>query len=102
MLVTGLIGFDPEAGYDIVAVLDWNGITPDGLDSTAQRYLQILTEDFSGKAGQKAIEERLQEPGGLAEVERVLIEKHLITKTPSGRQITMGGARRALSLRGVS
>jgi Holliday junction DNA helicase RuvB len=102
MLVTGLIGFDPESGYDIVAVLDWHGITPDGLDSTAQRYLQILTEDFSGKAGQKAIEERLQEPGGLAEVERVLIEKHLITKTPSGRQITMGGARRALSLRGAS
>jgi Holliday junction resolvasome RuvABC ATP-dependent DNA helicase subunit len=95
MAVTEMLPFDPKAGYDIAVVLDWHGISPDGLDKTAQRYLKILMDDFKGKAGQRAIEERLQEPGGLGEVERVLIEKRLIAKTPSGRSITMDGARRA-------
>lgn len=95
MAVTEMVTFVPKVGYDIPAVLAWHGVTPDGLDNTALRYLKILADDFKGKAGQKAIEERLQEPGGLGEVERVLIEKRLIAKSPSGRVITMDGARRA-------
>jgi Holliday junction DNA helicase RuvB len=70
MAVTEMLPFDPKAGYDIAVVLDWHGISPDGLDKTAQRYLKILMDDFKGKAGQRAIEERLQEPGGRGEVER--------------------------------
>lgn len=98
MAVTGMITCDPVTGYDMSAVLEWHGITEDGLDSAAQRYLTVLARDFNGRAGQKTIEDRLQEPGGLAEVERVLVEKQLIAKTAAGRQITMTGARRALTL----
>jgi Holliday junction DNA helicase RuvB len=95
MTVTGRLAHRPRTGYDIPAVLDWHGITPDGLDHTAQEYLKALARDFDGKAGQKAIEDRLQEPGGLADTERVLLDQHLITKTNTGRAITMAGAIRA-------
>jgi Holliday junction resolvasome RuvABC ATP-dependent DNA helicase subunit len=101
MAITEMIPFDPTTGYDVGFILGWHGITEDGLDQTMQRYLTILTQEFEGKAGQRALEDRLQEPGGLSECERVLIEKHLITKTASGRQITMTGARRAMTLGGT-
>jgi Holliday junction DNA helicase RuvB len=98
MAVTEMMPFNPVLGYDIDKVLDWHGITADGLDSSMQRYLTTLAKEFNGRVGQRAIEDRLQEPGGLAECERVLVEKHYITKTASGRQITVHGARRATAL----
>jgi len=94
MAITGMM----TDGYDIGVLLDWCGITPDGLNEQAQTYLNVLYRDFGGKAGQRALEDRLQEPGGLGDIERVLISKQFISKTATGRVITMAGTRRAMAL----
>lgn len=81
--------------YDVTQALDWLGLTEDGLDLTCRRYLVALLTDFQGGAGMKALQERLQEPGGLGHVESVLIEKGLIAQTKSGRTLTGPGIKRA-------
>lgn len=80
--------------YDVKGLLDWQGITHDGLDYTCQRYLQTLATEFDGTAGAKALEDRLQQPGGLTSVERVLIDKGLVARTRTGRTLTQAGIRR--------
>lgn len=80
--------------YDIDAFLAWQGITPDGLDRVAQRYLAVLAAEFDGSAGAKALEDRLQQPGGLDAVERVLMDRGLVTKTRGGRMLTQAGIAR--------
>lgn len=84
--------------YDIPALLAYQGMTPDGLDRVAQRYLTVLTHEFQGKAGEKNLEDRLQSPGGLKTTERLLMDKGLIAKTRTGREITMDGVRRVREL----
>lgn len=86
--------------YNIPAVLEWQGITHDGLDPTMQRYLETLAVDFEGSAGAKALEDRLQQPGGLSQVERVLIDRGLLTMTRSGRVLTQAGLARYHELAG--
>ena len=80
--------------YDVDALLEWNNITPDGLTLVARRYLAALKEDFDGAAGVKALEERLAHPGGLSEVERVLMDAGLVGRTKSGRMLTQAGIAR--------
>lgn len=80
--------------YDIAALLEWNDVTPDGLSSVARRYLATLREEFDGAAGVKALEERLAHPGGLADVERVLMDGGLVGRTRSGRMLTQAGIAR--------
>ena len=80
--------------YDINGMLAWAGITPDGLDIIAQRYLALLASEFDGSAGARAMEDRLQQPGGLAATERVLMDKGFIAKTRTGRTITQEGIAR--------
>lgn len=84
--------------YDIADVLGYQGITSDGLDLTAQEYLRVLAFEFAGTAGERSIKDRLQEPGGLASVEQVLMDKGLIGRTSSGRMLTGAGVRRAKEL----
>ena len=71
----------------------------DGLDRLCQRYLQAMFRDFRGEpVGLSAMMERLQEPGGLAQTERLLTDKGLIVPTKSGRMLTPSGLRRAREL----
>lgn len=84
--------------YDISALLDWQGITHDGLDPVAQRYLSTLASEFDGSAGAKAMEDRLQQAGGLKLTERVLMDKGLIAKTRTGRTLTQAGITRVKDL----
>lgn len=80
--------------YNVDALLEFQGITPDGLDHVAQRYLRALAMEFDGSAGAKALEDRLQQPGGLSSIERVLMDKGLVAKTRTGRTLTQAGIKR--------
>lgn len=80
--------------YDVAGLLAYQGITHDGLDLVAQRYLQVLAMEFAGTAGAKAIEDRLQQPGGLGPIERMLMDKGLVAKTRTGRTLTQAGIKR--------
>ncbi len=85
--------------YDLTEALSMLGLTPDGLNDTAQRYLLTLLVEFQGEpAGAAAMADRLQEPGGLHYTERVLMDKGLLTKSGRGRALTQAGIRRARSL----
>jgi len=84
--------------YDLTEALGWLGLTEDGLDRTACRYIEVMLSDFRGTAGARALVDRLQEPGGLGTVERVLLDKGLIAKTRAGRVLTADGIRRAKQL----
>lgn len=86
--------------YDVESLLRASGITPDGLDLGAQRYLEALAVDFQGQAGAKSLEDHLQQPGGLGEVERVLIDKGLVVRTHGGRVLTQDGIQRYRALAG--
>jgi len=98
LAVTGEIGFDPHDGYDMDIVLMQFGVTADGLDRAAQRYLVTLAEVFNGTAGEEALKDMLQEPGGLNTVERVLFDKRLVTRAAKGRTLTNKGKLRVQNL----
>lgn len=86
--------------FDIRGLLAWHGITEDGLSPVAQQYLRALAFDFGGSAGVKALEERLQQPGGLTEVERALMDRGLVARTRTGRSLTQTGITRSRQLAG--
>lgn len=83
--------------YNIAEALAWEGLTPDGLTADACRYLTVLL-GMGGQAGGVAIAERLQEPGGVAYTERLLMEKDMLARTRTGRQLTGLGITRAKEL----
>lgn len=87
--------YDPR-GYSIDLVLERAGMTIDGLDITAQRYL-ILLKQAAGPMGESQIKSLLQE-ASLNYVERRLADKGLITFTKGGRQLTAEGFSRASEL----
>lgn len=84
--------------YDIPGLLVFQGITEDGLDWPAQQYLRALAEEFAGTAGSRALEERLQQPGGLTQVERLLMDKGFVARTRTGRSLTKAGILRSREL----
>jgi Holliday junction resolvasome RuvABC ATP-dependent DNA helicase subunit len=83
--------------YDLTEALAWCGLTEDGLTSDCQDYLHVLYSELRGQpAGAGMIAERLGlVGGGLAETERLLLDKGLVTKTKQGRLMTAAGVRRA-------
>lgn len=88
-----------DEGYDLTEALEWLGLTPDGLDRVAQRYLIAMLTDFRGQpVGERSIMDRLNEPGGCTHAEAVLMEKGFITKTKQGRMLTQAGMARAREL----
>lgn len=93
MLVTDELAVK-NGRYDIEGLLEFQGITQDGLDQTAQKYLRALALEFNGTAGAKALEERLQQPGGLGNVERMLMDRGFIARTKTGRTLTQAGILR--------
>lgn len=84
--------------YDIDGTLRIQGITIDGLTPAAQRYLLCISAEFGGKAGQRNLQDRLQLPGGIADVENLLMKRGLITKTNTGRVLTGAGIQRVNQL----
>ena len=85
--------------YDLTELLELTGMTTDGLDPLAQRYLHALFKNFAGNpVGESTIAETLNEPGGVKRVERVLMKRDLICKTKQGRMLTNSGIRRAKEL----
>jgi len=96
--IVGRGEFSTSTGYPIKAALDWLGLTEDGLTRTCQRYLVALLRDFQGGAGERALVDRLGEPGGLGHTERILQNKGLIAKTKAGRVLMQPGIRRAKEL----
>lgn len=100
--LTGGADFRSRRGYDLSTVLEDNGLTPDGLNVTAQRYLTSLFQDFNGgPTGKSAMQDRLQEPGGLTTVEQLLQEKGYMKKIQRGRCLTQSGIHRARALTGL-
>ena len=83
-------------GYDIPALLAFQGISPDGLDDRAREYLNVLALEFQGLAGGTPLADRL---GGQIELtEQLLMGKGYIAKTRSGRVLTEAGIRRQQEL----
>lgn len=83
-------------GWDIAEALTFSGLTSDGLNSTALRYLTVLLDSPDARAGKDMIAERLHEENGLVDIERLLIGKDMIAMTGRGRQLTAAGIQRAL------
>jgi Holliday junction resolvasome RuvABC ATP-dependent DNA helicase subunit len=98
---TNLSNYD-GADYDLTETLQWHGLTEDGLTKGCRDYLVVLLRDFAGGAGARALQDRLQEPGGLSMTERLLQEKDLIALTKAGRVLTATGIRRAAALRNAT
>jgi Holliday junction resolvasome RuvABC ATP-dependent DNA helicase subunit len=92
--------YDAATGeYKLDELLEMTGMTEDGLDPLAQRYLHALFKNFAGNAvGERTIAESLNEPGGVKRVERVLMKRDLICKTKQGRMLTNSGIKRAKEL----
>jgi Holliday junction DNA helicase RuvB len=83
--------------YSLDDLFLFAGVTPDGLDTTAQEYLIALLREFPDGAGAATLRDRLGEHD-LSGVERVLVEKGYIGKTRSGRTLTSAGIKRAETL----
>lgn len=98
MTIAGEIPMKSAKAYNIETLLEFQGITNDGLDHVAQRYLTTLAMEFAGTAGAKALEDRLQHAGGLNTVERMLMDKGLVAKTRTGRTLTQAGIGRVRDL----
>lgn len=88
-----------EDGYDLTEAMEWMGLDDDGLTELARRYLIALVKDFGGEpVGERTMQDRLCEPGGLAHTEKLLMDRQLIVKTRQGRIPTGEGLSRALAL----
>lgn len=72
-------------------VLGLAGIDPDGLSETAVKYLQALKQ-LGGTSGIKNICSLLRLPESVAvDMERVLLDKNMISLEPRGRTLTAQG-----------
>lgn len=87
--------YDYDDGYDLSKPLLWLGLSPDGLEASAVKYLSTLLEKFGGVAGEKIMADALREPAGVRHIERVLLDRDFIRLTPKGRTLTTAGIRRA-------
>ncbi len=84
--------YDADRGtYDLHTPLDWHGLTPDGLDQVARKYLVALSTVFDGTAGERAIAKAIGEPGGCSLTEQLLTKKGYLTRGARGRSLTEAG-----------
>lgn len=84
--------------YDLRPFFAAQNLTPDGLDATAQRYLLVLSSFGRKPAGERAMADCLEEPGGLRQTELDLFSAGLIGRGPTGRYLTPAGRVRAMEL----
>jgi Holliday junction resolvasome RuvABC ATP-dependent DNA helicase subunit len=94
--ITDLVPYTDEEAGRIAAALAARVL------EDCRDYLVVLLRDFAGGAGARALQDRLQEPGGLSMTERLLQEKDLIALTKAGRVLTATGIRRAAALRNAT
>lgn len=87
----------PDATSDVVTTaLTWTGLTPDGLDRTAQDYLMMLL-GYGGTAAVGTMRALLAE-AALDQTERTLMQRGFIQITGRGRELTTLGLDRAREL----
>jgi len=94
-IVGGLVP-TARGGYSMGDVLAMHDVTEDGLDRTARRYLDLLVNEFGGKAGARAIASRLGVSP--ADAELLLMDRGFLIRTTTGREITPLGVRRTVAL----
>lgn len=90
--------YDSNGKYEIDKALQWAGVTADGLSKLAQDYLVVLLATFDGRAGETTIAKALGEPTPPRHTEKLLLQKGLLSITPSGRELTELGVDRTLRL----
>jgi Holliday junction resolvasome RuvABC ATP-dependent DNA helicase subunit len=85
-----ILGFWDSGPEDAVRMAQ---LTVDGLDSSALAMLDYLADH--GKAvGRATLARILESPGGIQDVEAVLIRRRYVAPTPSGLTITHAGIKR--------
>lgn len=94
---------DGSFGYDLSMVLDWEGVTVDGLSSLAQKFLTFMYDVAKmAPVGLEQITEHLREDKlAVREVERILVDKQYVTsisRGKPGRKLTPMGIERAKEL----
>lgn len=75
-------------------------LTPDGLDHDCLQLLQYLEEHrLQRKAfGRNTLAKALESPGGIADIEAILVRRKYIMHTPQGIEITANGIKRVQRL----
>lgn len=82
----------PPTGAEILA---FRQVDEDGLGRKHTEYLRILSTTGGGQAGLDLIATRLRvHPTVVKEIERLLLDRGLVGRGPSGRTLTMAGRRR--------
>ena len=80
---------------DAEAVLNFCGLSRDGLSRDHLIYLSTLAAATGGRAGQPALATMMgMAPGQIRQLESVLTRHRFIVYTPNGRQITSAGRSR--------
>jgi Holliday junction DNA helicase RuvB len=88
----------PGGRYDLALVFRYQGVTPDGLNQTAQDYLLAVRNQFhNGPVGERTIRDTLGVVN-VVQVERLLVRKGLLSKEAGGRKLTAAGIQRAREL----
>lgn len=95
LVITGRTTHDGK-DYDLTTVFVHAGLTPDGLDFIAQRYLGLLLKS-QAEVGERTLRDHLQAPS-MTSTERVLYDKGYILKTKTGRTLSSTGLARAMQL----
>lgn len=89
---------DEDGNLDMTTTLAWTGLTLDGLDDLAQRYLAILMVMCKGVGSRDTIAAQLGESTIPVQTEKMLMRKGLIDVSPRGRFITDEGRERVTEL----
>lgn len=95
LVLAGVVADAPD--YDLTTSLEWSGLTADGLDDAAQRYLIAIFTNFGGRAaGRTVLSSLVGEVGtSLTDLERQLMDKGLIVlHNTAGRRLTRAGIER--------
>jgi Holliday junction DNA helicase RuvB len=91
---------DPQ---DVDFILDLLGISPDGLTIRHNRYLDILRDSSTGKAGVKTLASGIGMPeDSVAEMEQVLVNLNFVERTSGGRALKPLGYKYVNTMRAAT
>lgn len=91
---------DEDGNLDLSTTLAWTGLTLDGLDDLAQRYLMTLLVMCNGTGSRDVIAAQLGESTIPAQTEKMLMQLGYIEVGTRGRSLTEEGTVRATELCG--
>lgn len=89
---------DEDGNLDMTTTLAWTGLTIDGLDDMAQRYIMTLLTMPNGTGSRDMIAALLGESTIPAHTEKMLFQKGLVDMSPRGRSLSEEGEARATEL----